>query len=66
MLPALEDLPCHQELPVALHLLQLQDPSFPLHPHHYHHWGDVPHPHPHRRPLRVVPLHPPAPHPWMG
>lgn len=66
MLPALEDLPCHQELLVALYLLQHQDPSFPLLHHHRHHRGAVPHPHPHHRPLRVAPLHPLAPRPWMG
>lgn len=65
MLPAPEDLPCHQELLVALYLLQLPDPFFPLH-HHRRPQGDVPHHLPRRHPLQVVPHRPPAPHPWMG
>lgn len=65
MLPALEDLLCHQELLVALYLLQLQDPSFPLHLHP-HPQGDVPHRHRHPHLLQVAPRHLLVPHPWMG
>uniref|UniRef100_A0A8B9R8T8 Dishevelled associated activator of morphogenesis 1 n=1 Tax=Anas platyrhynchos TaxID=8839 RepID=A0A8B9R8T8_ANAPL len=53
-------------LPVALHLLQLQDPSFPLHPHHYHHLGGCPPPPPPPPPPPGGPPPPPGPPPLDG
>lgn len=64
MLLDLEDLPCHQELLVALYLLLLPGPFIPL-PHHRHSQGCVLHNFPYHHPLQVVPPHPLAPHPWM-
>lgn len=63
MLPAPEDLPCHQEHLVALHLLQLPDLFFPLH-HPHRSQGYVRHHLPHHL-LQVVPHLPLAPHPWV-